>query len=1387
VATLAVLLGAVAAPWSAGQVANPVFLDDSPTAEEALSQLRGLLSTGNLDEAARTVQRLLETEGDRLLADRQDPALFRSVRDAVHATLLDNPALLRRYRQREGPLARAMLEEGSDPFASAEAVERTRLLTRAGLEAALRVAQVRFERAQFDAALRTLAQLRRHPDIEEPALRRQAADLLARTLARQSRPWAVELLRELRQSDAAVETAARPALAVGVGAFAPTGPVDLRDMVAQPLRSARFVEAPSEAADGRGAGDEGRLGRARRDPGPLRSLHVFPVVLGDLVFVAAEGAVRAWDRFTLSPVWTWKGPESQSPSGFSPQRAPQPLTQDIASLAVYGDWVVAALAGGGGAPRMDGGDVVLALDALTGKLRWSWTLAQLHPDLAEAHVSGRPQIDQGVVVLTLRKEVRERRLLSAYLAGLDLATGRLLWLRLVGSAGSLPYSQQPLAGEDNLVSEGVVRRVDRLGVAAAYETVTGRPLWVRRIGVETTSRRVGLPWQTTTPVQEGHTLFALTPDRSRLLGLDAASGALLVEHDAGQLGSPLLLLGDGRGRLVLVGAERVVVVRARDALQEHPPAWTALTSEEGPFVARPVVAGGHVLAPVAAGVLEGSLEPAEAGQAPRLIRLDHSGNLLALPSQLLVADDEQLHSYLIWEAAQRMLVERMEANPADPSPAATYAELAHRAGRATLIPQAVEQAMRAIERAPLDERSLVARRRLFRSVLAMVQPERDAVRTAIALPGEVKRRLLDQLGQLASAPAERAAYLFAEAEDRASRGQAGLAVEALQQALLDPILRTATFELRQGRAVSAQLEAARRLRRIVQRQGPAVYAVFDAEARQALASTPREPAALEELALRYPVARASVEALFQAAQLRFDQGSRPTAIADLESAYDTAAALAQGEEDPLAAEAAGRLVRMLLEADRPGAALTLLEQLTAQRQRLTYQGQALPPSQLLAQAQLLASRLLRRPRLGELTSEAFSLEGWRLHRPLTRAPDAPTDALLLERDDQLALWTVRSGAPLRLWRTPLGEQTIAVRLDAALVTLLRRTSRGWTLEARSLQSGALQWASRPFARLFAASASQPGLTVDLGQGEVRPADEMLFAASGQRLFLADRLGRIAAFDARTGQTLWSAQPLSLLSDLAAGSEQLVLVGAPVGAGGDSTALALDPATGRVVREAALPLGRGRWVRLDAAERAIVGMRRGVASIDMRSGAVRWSRATVGASPVDGWVVGGRIVTLLDDGAFRLWRLLDGDGMAAPLEASAPENDRMLGASSVRVAQVVGDRILIATRGGLSLFDSQGALVGRNRNASDGPFLTAVVTADRAVTVALQAGPFRPRDEGRRFPVYAHDLESLALLQRRSLVLSTLPYDLEAIDGALVVATRQGVVFALAPAAGSDPD
>ena len=75
------------------------------------------------------------------------------------------------------------------------------------------------------------------------------------------------------------------------------------------------------------------------------------------------------------------------------------------------------------------------------------------------------------------------------------------------------------------------------------------------------------------------------------------------------------------------------------------------------------------------------------------LALDKPGNVLPMDGQLLAVDDQEIHTYLVWDVADRMLRRRMEEEVDDPTPAITYAELSYRAGRPDGILPAVDRAL----------------------------------------------------------------------------------------------------------------------------------------------------------------------------------------------------------------------------------------------------------------------------------------------------------------------------------------------------------------------------------------------------------------------------------------------------------------------------------------------------------------------------------------------------------------------------------------------------------------------------------------------------------------------------------------------------------------------
>src|SRR5206468_597837 len=115
--------------------------------------------------------------------------------------------------------------------------------------------------------------------------------------------------------------------------------------------------------------------------------------------------------------------------------------------------------------------------------------------------------------------------------------------------------------------EGVVYCTDHLGVIAAVEAATGRPVWVRRAPVPAlggvTMTEASNAYQWPLPIAVGPSLYVLTPDRAEVLRIDRATGNILARRSAADLGQPsyLLRIGD---RIAAVASDLVSFVPLAD-------------------------------------------------------------------------------------------------------------------------------------------------------------------------------------------------------------------------------------------------------------------------------------------------------------------------------------------------------------------------------------------------------------------------------------------------------------------------------------------------------------------------------------------------------------------------------------------------------------------------------------------------------------------------------------------------------------------------------------------------------------------------------------------------------------------------------------------------------
>jgi len=1383
---LAVAALALTAPASA-QIRNPVYVDDSPAAAEALERAVDLAESGNLDEAATVLQSILNADAARVIETEGDTDLFTTTRQRVHATLIARPDLLERYRRGQAGEAERLLEAGED-----ERVERTRLLTDAGFEAALRVAQRRLERGRFHAALRTLRQLESHPTRLRRAADAAEVALLVASYVDLEPAWEMVSrwrreagLDPLAPNDRA--PASTPPMRTGQSALDVGPPIDLAEMVSKPFWSeALTVEAPE---------DDETEPDADEVSARARLLHIVPTAAADLVYVNDGQSVTAWDRFTLSLRWrvTFRPlPEDVRSRLYTSGR--RGIT-DLNTVTVSGPWALAVTGIAAQGQRFGDGRLH-AMDSRTGEVRWSVDLPALSAELEDAEISGPLALDAGVVIATVVKQNRQRRLASINLIGLDVGSGQLLWRTSLGSTGQLAYPTSSTASEAVTVKEGIAYFASRLGFVAAVETATGRTLWIRRFTAEAGSVPTAPAWEVSAPVVMGDAIAFISPDGRSITGVDRDTGALLGRRPGGEMGQLGYLLPAG-DRLVIVADGGLWSIPAEDLFRQEARPTTVLKISG--VRGRAVVAGDTVLAPSIHGVWIASVD-GPAAEETAYTPLDRPGNVLPLDGQLVVVDDAAVHSYLIWSMAEEMLAERMKAFPDLATPAATYAELAFRAGRIERVLPAVDAALEAIERAPLDPDNRAARERLFQAVMAMVDPDPDEEETA-SFAEPIQADLLQRAASLAATPEERVRSLLARGAFSETDGSPFAAVQRYQQILDEPSLASATVE-RRGATLDAEAEATRRLRSLMRRFGREVYARYDAEAQRALslAEGSMDPDTFTSLARRYPVSRAAPRAWMMASEA-FSQRGRP-----LGTIYALDQGLQAAEEalpanDPLVGELAGRLVRTLARAGRVSAASATLQRLLEARPELTLTESGSPidaPSLLDSLAEQMAARN-RRPRVGLLppSPQVEAVEGWTLLDAVLQYPTAASSefvAMVSRTRAEFGLWGVDPAGGVRLlWTTDFEEEDGFLVMTDDGVFLTEEGPEGVSVVRLDIATGRRKWATKPFHAALPASleaedrlrqADGGGIaTITTPLRERREMSDLLAATDGRSLALVERTGRTVAFDMESGRTLWSTNETTpVVYGVEAAGGLLVIGGAaefPEQGRGEldheGKALAIDLRTGRVLHSLPVESGAIRWVRMTPEGHAVIGMNAGVASFDLFQGRRRWLVGGLAGQETEAaWVFPQRAIVL--DNRGRVWQIDSETGHARPepLELEG----RLRGALGPVFSRAMGDLAAIASADGVTLIAPGGRIAGMDRRPSNIPLASADFGERYIYAIEVASTDGEPDVE--EYQLYAFTASSAALAQRRGLALWAKPIRISLLDGRILVTAGDATVVLDAP-------
>jgi len=1361
---------------------SPVYVDDSTSAVEGLRQALSQASEGEVEKAGRLLQRLLEEEGRRLLPTDEDQDLFVSVRARVHDALLERPDMLAAYRAMQGPVAQGMLDEGR-----IDAVERAYLLTEAGYEAALRVAQRRLESAAFAAAWRTLAQLDRHPDRRGD----RAGDALA-LLSEALRYKPIEPASALAarwRNEAAAPSPRAPAPVEGPrrvetrSAFEPGPSLDLEDMVKRPFWSEPLSYDPPTRGEG-GSEQQSLLD-------DIRLLHIVASVAGDAVYVNDARSVAAWDRFTMSP--RWRVSLQGVPDDLRQRSTGRTMVEDLNTVTVGGPWVIATTGLARQSERVGDGRVH-AIDRRTGRRVWSTPVSTLHPEFEQTTVRGPVVIDQHVAIVVVSKQVQQRRLVGAQLAALDLRDGSLVWRLPLGSRGILPYATTGRTGSPSLTRNGLLITLGELGFIAGVESATGRVKWMRRFSFDMNMQSGSPAWQAPAPAIIDDVIYVIEPGGESILALDLDTGETLGRRSTAEFVLPSYLLATGE-TLVAVSDRLVHAIEAADFFDPSVEPRLVIDSGRQRLHGRVILAGEDVVAPSPEGLLTNSVFSEDAGEM-RLLDVDRPGNPLAARGQLIVVDDYFVHSYLLWDVAEQILAERIERSPNDPTPAATYAELAHRAQRFERIVPALDQALRAIERDPLSPAAKAARTRLFDAALVMTDPDPDA-RRATELAPELIGRILSRQARLASGPTERVRHLLAEGQHHVGVDEPGEAVEAYQRILDEPSLVESTIK-RHGRSLSAELQARARLRAVLERFGRRWYAPFEAEARAALAQAEgsSDPKRFAGIARRYPVSETAPRAWLHASEAYARRGRPHGSIQALEEGLAAAEnSLAPG--DALLGELGGRLVRSLVDQGRVAAASATLRRIESRWPGLilTTQGEPIGVQSL---SERLSERLAernRRPRIGPLAEEPAIevLTGWIVAEPIIeREAAAASEYVALLGEGRLGLFGVDAISGLRrLWTVPTDDTIDLVTLTNDALILSQTTEEGVSLRRLDLATGETLWTTLPFHSLFPKDARDAALG-EGGEPETiptrvfgdRPVTETLLVMDGRTIGVIERSGRGAAFDLESGRSLWTSPSLvPAVLDVTAKAGQLLVGGASARQPGrdrrqpaPSIAL-IDFRTGRLVQQVSSDLGAIRWVRLSEDGAGLVGMDEGVASYDLFRGWARWQTGGgAGSRSIDAWLFPERLIVLNEMRELRQIDLETGKPLPGPLDTRnrIGTDTAFLTAATLQDAEAGfgGDS-------GLLIYDRFGQLVGADVGQTAGSLAPPAFGERRTVTISTEP-------VARSGLIGLHELRTLSndgarLLERRRIALEAPPLGVRLLDGRILVTTWNATVVIDAPA------
>ena len=1324
---------------------SPVYVEDSPAAQELADKAQRLRRQQRLGEAVRIYQQIIDEHADKIIA--LDDDLYIGAARWVRLTVGADPALLKAYRGAHEPLAQRMAGDGTNTSAADLSKLWSRYtLCRAALEAALRLAALHLEAGRTMDAAVVLDDVDGHPDLAlhqaRFALLQAASGLYSGDSARlEKHRNALQALDDPQHVAQLEDWTARLRLPRG-GSSADAHRLPdpaMPESFGKPLWSVLVSQ------DGRDVTTVTTTFGTDRSvpPGNVRTPRLQPVAQGESIYLVGHDSVIALDRNYGAKRWVYVGSADAAAMAKKRQGSVSAGWLTARSACVVGGRVIAVV----GLPDISSGNVkpstsLVCLDSELGNEIWRIESRDLPQSLSTAFFDGSALAAGNRIMVTMRRASR-RSLQDAYLVAFDLHSGELIWRRHLVSANMKFATHGGRSPTQWLLHAGRLYVSDILGAAACLDSRDGSVIWINRLPMLSSQQRriVGVvPAGRAHPVQSSNYarpiarpilveagLVVSSFDRQKPPVLvDPQTGRVKRQLDTGpawdgasyyiQAGGDIVSVGDG---VRLVDGQSFKVIR-------H---WQLPEAVRGGKTGVAAVTQSRILLPVASSLVE--IDRSE-DQVKARHELAGPGSVLLLDGQAIIAGRRHVHSYMHFAQGYDRLEQQIADNPQDPRPALALTHMALVAGKSQQVLQAADAALAALNRraammtpgpivgAGQDDEPDPMHHEVFRRLLGFAHMNEAA---------ELKLRgaLFERLATAAVGPADTVEYHLALGKFLDETGRYDQAVERYQLVLNDQTLSRQLHHWEDGRRRAA-LEARLRQADLVKRH-PRIYQRYEDMASQRLAHL--ETAADSHwgdyvtLANQYPLSRGAAEARMAAARILLADGDRDACVHQLRLAYATT------RRPGPASRIVSRLVSLYQDAGQPRRARTWLLRwkMNHPDRPLTRDEKPITADRWLVSLDLPTASPQTTARFALPLGPPRKLTGQLLTALAQQRSDWPGDLFALQRGRQLSLCQGADFQPR--WTVDIGPGKVELwSLDVEQVIFYLSTTG--LLSGLDAQTGRELWPPIRINKLLmkvghaeAGDGGQDNVVLLRQRGfdkvagvrirpQARARGRMFKAVNDRMICVSNSTGHLVGIDRRTGQQHWARSAAVKGVARFQMDDDLLVLGGSHGTRHQAGALiGLDPTTGRLQFKKDLDRVP-RWVHLGDDATLLCTTARRVVSYGARKGKLNWY-VTVPNTTITGpgYLAGSNLLLAGRGGTWQILDLVDNKQphrFTSPLPLPAQGRAVLLKAGA--------DRWFVVSRRAAAI-DVKGRVLWRDAIHGEGKSFVAQFLSRRHVLLLAQ--------------------------------------------------------------------